>query len=158
MNIERLLDQVAADLEWLVPEPVFVGGATIGLFLDDLGRSQLRPTLDVDCIAPQLVSRAAWYQLEAVKRRELLATFAVEAEWPAPSRKDAPQLTRDGLSRVRVRAVGDREHELLEVSRRAPRGDAIPGEEANDRRGAHPLVAIHEGVALVHAKGWRWFT
>ena len=31
---------MASDLDWLTPEPVFVGGATIGLFLDAFGRSQ----------------------------------------------------------------------------------------------------------------------
>jgi len=68
MNIEVILDQVAAELDWLEPEPVFLGGAIIGLFLDRLGQSQLRPTLDVDCIAPQIVSRSAWWQLEAELR------------------------------------------------------------------------------------------
>ena len=37
MKIEIVLDQVAAELDWLEPEPVFLGGATIGLFLDHLG-------------------------------------------------------------------------------------------------------------------------
>jgi hypothetical protein len=59
-TIEHVVDAVAADLEWVSPEPVFVGGATIGLFLDALGRSQLRPTLDVDCILPSAVTRVAW--------------------------------------------------------------------------------------------------
>ncbi len=52
-ELERIVDRVAADLSWVEPEPVFVGGATIGLFLDDFGRSQFRPTKDVDCIVPR---------------------------------------------------------------------------------------------------------
>lgn len=57
-DIQLILDGVAHDLEWLDVEPVFVGGATIGLFLDDFGRSQLRPTNDVDCIVPLVM--ASW--------------------------------------------------------------------------------------------------
>lgn len=63
-EIERVVDAVAADLAWVSPEPVYVGGATIGLFLDALGRSQLRPTLDVDCIVPLVVTRVAWWKFE----------------------------------------------------------------------------------------------
>lgn len=63
-EIERVVDAVAADLAWISPEPVYVGGATIGLFLDALGRSQLRATLDVDCIVPSVVTRVAWWKLE----------------------------------------------------------------------------------------------
>lgn len=62
--IELTLDEVAGELAWLEPEPVFLGGATIGLFLDAFGRSQLRPTEDVDCIVPTLLSRTAWWALE----------------------------------------------------------------------------------------------
>ena len=63
-DIERVVDAVAADLAWVLPEPVYVGGATIGLFLDALGRSQRRATLDVDCIVPSVVTRVAWWKLE----------------------------------------------------------------------------------------------
>lgn len=59
-----MLDTVAEELSFLEPAPVFVGGATIGLFVDALGRSQLRPTLDVDCIVPGVASRVAWWKLE----------------------------------------------------------------------------------------------
>lgn len=51
-EIERLLDRVAGELAWLSPPPVFLGGATIGLFLDAFGRAQLRSTQDIDCIVP----------------------------------------------------------------------------------------------------------
>ena len=63
-EIEHVVDAVAAGLAWISPEPVYVGGATIGLFLDALGRSQLRATLDVDCIVPSVVTRVAWWKLE----------------------------------------------------------------------------------------------
>lgn len=67
--LEHVVDQVARDLAWVDPEPVFVGGATVGLFLDDFGRSQLRPTKDVDCIVPQVLSRPDWWRLEEMLRR-----------------------------------------------------------------------------------------
>ena len=50
--IERVLAEVAEEVAWMVPPPVFIGGATVGLFLDDFGRRQLRPTKGVDCIVP----------------------------------------------------------------------------------------------------------
>lgn len=62
--IELILDAVAGELDWLEPEPVFLGGATIGLFLDAFGRSQLRPTEDVDCIVPAVLTRGAWWAFE----------------------------------------------------------------------------------------------
>jgi hypothetical protein len=67
--IEHVIDAVAADLAWISPDPVFVGGATLGLFIDALGRSQLRPTLDVDCIVPSVVTRVAWWRLEVTCTR-----------------------------------------------------------------------------------------
>lgn len=67
--LDAVLDRVASQLDWLKPEPVFLGGATIGLFVDDFGRSQLRPTFDVDCIVPEVASRARWWELESELRR-----------------------------------------------------------------------------------------
>jgi len=64
-DIEHILDGVADDLSWLSPPPVFVGGATIGLFLDAFGRSHLRPTKDIDCIVPEVSTRQSWWDLEA---------------------------------------------------------------------------------------------
>lgn len=61
---EVRLARVAARLSWLDPPPVFLGGATIGLYLDELGRSQLRPTDDVDCIVPLVRTWASWTRLE----------------------------------------------------------------------------------------------
>lgn len=67
--IEQALDEVAEDLSWLEAEIVFVGGATIGLFLDALGRAQLRPTVDVDCIVPTVLTQSGWWRLEEQLRR-----------------------------------------------------------------------------------------
>jgi hypothetical protein len=62
-QVELIVDGVAEELEWLPMEPVFVGGAVIGLYLDDFGRSQIRPTDDVHCIV-HVVTRADWWDLE----------------------------------------------------------------------------------------------
>ncbi len=63
-EIEHILDRVAVELSWLVPPPVFLGGATISLFLDAFGRAQMRPTKDIDCIVPEILSSASWWALE----------------------------------------------------------------------------------------------
>lgn len=67
--IEAILAEVVVELSWLEPPPVFIGGATIGLFLDEFGRSQLRPTKDVDCIVPSIATAIAWFELESELRR-----------------------------------------------------------------------------------------
>lgn len=64
VDYEALLDSVAADLEWLSPPPVFIGGAVIALFLDSFGRTQMRPTNDVDCIVPCVATRLDFTRLE----------------------------------------------------------------------------------------------
>lgn len=69
-SIEMMLSQVADELSWLPRPPVFLGGATIFLFLDPLGRSQLRPTHDVDCIVPEVTTQRAWWSLEAQLREK----------------------------------------------------------------------------------------
>lgn len=63
------LDAVASELDWLDPEPVYIGGATVPLYLDEFGRSQMRPTEDVDCIVSQVATRKAWWDLEAELRK-----------------------------------------------------------------------------------------
>lgn len=68
-DIELAVDRVAAALDWLEKRPVFVGGATIALFLDAFGKAQMRPTTDVDCIVPSADSYTSWGQLEAQLRR-----------------------------------------------------------------------------------------
>lgn len=69
MHIEAILAEVASELDWLQPPPVFIGGATIGLFLDDFGRAQTRPTKDVDCIVPGVLTQQAWFALEGALRQ-----------------------------------------------------------------------------------------
>ena len=49
-NLE-LLRQVAQRLGPLLPEVVFVGGCTTGLFITDEAAAEVRPTFDVDVIA-----------------------------------------------------------------------------------------------------------
>ena len=49
-NLE-LLTQVAKRLGPLLPEVVFVGGCTTGLFITDEAAAEVRPTFDVDVIA-----------------------------------------------------------------------------------------------------------
>lgn len=61
---DQMLDVVSGELAWLRPEPVFLGGATIALFLDAFGRSQVRHTDDVDLVVPSVASRSAWWALE----------------------------------------------------------------------------------------------
>jgi hypothetical protein len=64
VDFELILDRVAFRLEWLRPPPVFIGGAVVPLHLDDFGRSQARPTKDVDCIVPEIRSYLAFAALE----------------------------------------------------------------------------------------------
>lgn len=68
MTVEEMLAEVADELTWLTPPPVFIGGATISLFLDEFGRAQARTTRDVDCIVPGVATRQAWFALEAELR------------------------------------------------------------------------------------------
>jgi hypothetical protein len=68
VNIEAILLEVARELAWLAPPPVFIGGATIGLFIDAFGKSQLRTTKDVDCIVPAVTTQVGWFALEGELR------------------------------------------------------------------------------------------
>ncbi|HAH07378.1 MAG TPA: hypothetical protein DCM05_12805 [Elusimicrobia bacterium] len=61
-NLE-MLAHVAHGLGELKDKVVFVGGATIELYITDPTAPQVRPTEDVDCVA-ELVSRSDYYQLE----------------------------------------------------------------------------------------------
>lgn len=55
--VARILAQLGMD------DVVFVGGATVGLFLTDPSSPEARHTLDVDVITP-VTSRSAFYTLE----------------------------------------------------------------------------------------------
>lgn len=62
MNIE-LLELAAAALDDLLPEVVFVGGATVGLWITDPGAPPARPTKDVDIVV-EVATRAAYHDFE----------------------------------------------------------------------------------------------
>ncbi|MDD5309197.1 MAG: hypothetical protein PHU25_17935 [Deltaproteobacteria bacterium] len=64
VDFEIALDRAASLLEWLKPAPVFIGGTVVPLFLDAFGRAQARPTKDVDCIVPEVLSYVAYAKLE----------------------------------------------------------------------------------------------
>ena len=59
----ELLDRVARELEPLLGELVFTGGATVGLLISDLAAEQPRVTRDVDAAA-RAPTRARFGQLE----------------------------------------------------------------------------------------------
>jgi hypothetical protein len=67
VNIE-LLERAAVALGELVDEVMFVGGATIELWLSDPGAIDIRPTLDVDVVV-EVASRLAFHNFEAELRR-----------------------------------------------------------------------------------------
>jgi hypothetical protein len=67
VNIE-LLERAAVALGDLVDSVMFVGGATIELWLTDPGAIDVRPTLDVDVVV-EVTSRLAFQDFEAELRR-----------------------------------------------------------------------------------------
>ena len=67
--MEVTLAAVAGELSWIDPPPVFIGGATIGLYLDELARAHLRITKDVDCIVPAVSTTMHWFALDRELRR-----------------------------------------------------------------------------------------
>jgi Nucleotidyl transferase AbiEii toxin, Type IV TA system len=67
VNIE-LLERAAVALGELVEDVMFVGGATIELWLTDPGAVDIRPTLDVDVVV-EVTSRLAFHNFEAELRR-----------------------------------------------------------------------------------------
>jgi len=64
-----MLEKVASILELIPKTFVFTGGATIGLYVDEIVRADLRPTDDVDCVV-EISTKGKYYQL-AEKLREL---------------------------------------------------------------------------------------
>lgn len=78
-NLE-LLRSVAQRLGALLPEVVFVGGCTTGLFITDKAAPEVRPTVDVDAIA-EIVSYAAY---EAFAERLRRAGFREDSSEQAP--------------------------------------------------------------------------
>jgi hypothetical protein len=63
-----MLRRVAVALRALEVPIVFVGGATVALYLDEYAASQMRVTLDVDCIVPTS-TLAEHHELEAKLRK-----------------------------------------------------------------------------------------
>ena len=67
-NVEMLC-KVAEALRRLDITIVYVGGATIALYLDSFAASQARVTLDVDCVVP--ISSLPEYQMLEAQSRAL---------------------------------------------------------------------------------------
>jgi predicted nucleotidyltransferase len=65
----RLLEAAAAALGDLLPEVVFVGGATVELWITDPGAPPVRPTKDVDVVV-EVTSCSAFYDFEARLRAQ----------------------------------------------------------------------------------------
>ncbi len=64
----ELLEHAAARLGPLLPEIVFVGGATVPLWITDPAAPEFRPTLDVDGIV-EVSSRAEYREVEKMLAR-----------------------------------------------------------------------------------------
>ncbi len=62
INIE-MLKTVATGLGDLLNQVVFVGGSVTELYADNADLSEVRETLDIDCVV-EIVSRTAYYELE----------------------------------------------------------------------------------------------
>ncbi len=59
----KLVAEVANALKELLPQMVFVGGATISLYTDDISADDIRPTGDID-MAIQLSGFAEWAKIQ----------------------------------------------------------------------------------------------
>jgi len=65
----QMLEAAAAALGDLLAEVVFVGGATVELWITDPGAPPVRPTKDVDVVV-EVTSRSAFYDFEARLRAQ----------------------------------------------------------------------------------------
>jgi hypothetical protein len=63
-----LLELAAAALDDLLPEVVFVGGASVELWITDPAAPPVRPTKDVDVVV-EVATRAVFYAFEAKLRK-----------------------------------------------------------------------------------------
>jgi hypothetical protein len=70
MNLEnlRMLEQAIEHLEQLLGEIVFVGGATVELWVTDEAAPEFRPTADVDVLV-EVTTRSQYYRFEERIRR-----------------------------------------------------------------------------------------
>ncbi len=64
-----LLELGAAALDELLPEVVFVGGASIELWITDPAAPPVRPTKDVDVVV-EVMTRSEFYAFEARLRAQ----------------------------------------------------------------------------------------
>jgi hypothetical protein len=76
----RMIEIVAEGLRPLLQDIVFVGGATVGIYIDDPASPEPRPTNDVDCVI-EITSRKAYYDLEK-ELRKLGFSHVQEAKAP----------------------------------------------------------------------------
>lgn len=64
----EMLEKVASILEPIPETFVFTGGATIGLYVDEVVKADLRPTDDVDCVV-EITTKGKYYQLTEQLRK-----------------------------------------------------------------------------------------
>jgi hypothetical protein len=78
MNVEnqRMLEAAAGHLGSLLDEVVFVGGATVELWITDEAAPEFRPTADVDVVV-EITTQRDYYRFE---KRVLASGFANDAE------------------------------------------------------------------------------
>ncbi|HEV2791727.1 MAG TPA: nucleotidyl transferase AbiEii/AbiGii toxin family protein [Solirubrobacterales bacterium] len=78
MNLEnlRMLEQAVEHLDALLDEVVFVGGATVELWITDEAAPEFRPTADVDVVV-EITTRRDYYRFE---KRLRAADFENDAE------------------------------------------------------------------------------
>jgi predicted nucleotidyltransferase len=94
VNVE-LLELAASALSDLLPEVVFVGGATVELWITDPGAPPVRPTQDVDIIV-EVTTRLAFHEFEA-KLRERRFIEDQESGVICRWRHDPSQLLLDAM-------------------------------------------------------------
>lgn len=63
-----MLERAASLLAALERHVVFTGGATIALYLDEITASEVRPTIDVDCVV-EIASKGDYYALAEALRQ-----------------------------------------------------------------------------------------
>lgn len=67
-NKERI-ERIAKALGELSEQVVFVGGSVVEFYANDPATSDIRPTLDVDCVIPVL-NRSKYWELEEKLRQK----------------------------------------------------------------------------------------
>ena len=74
MNAVEMIQVVAKALQDLKEDVVFIGGATVVLYLDKESPFEVRPTDDVDCVI-ELATRSQYYKLEEKLRERGFKNF-----------------------------------------------------------------------------------